>query len=174
MRLRSVLASSLAVALSACGPRTGSDPTSWIVDRRGFGPVNIGMSLAELSQAVGESLRPRYEVNEECDFVHPRALPAGVALMILKDSVARIDVEGAGILTREGAGVGDLETRLLELYAGRARVQPHKYTGPTGHYVIVEERGDTLHRIIFETDGQHVQRYRAGRSPGVDFVEGCA
>lgn len=173
MRLRPLFTSSVALALCACGPKPG-DATSWVVDPGGIGPVKIGMSLAKLSEAVGEPLHPRYEVNEECDFVHPRVLPGGVAVMVLKDSVARIDVEGAGILTREGVGVGDLETRVLEVYAGRAQVQPHKYTGPTGHYVIVEDRGDTLHRIIFETDGQHVQRYRAGRRPGVDFVEGCA
>ncbi|MGQ0538137.1 MAG: hypothetical protein ACT4R6_04255 [Gemmatimonadaceae bacterium] len=51
---------------------------------------------------------------------------------------------------------------------------PHKYTGPTGHYVIVQTTGDTLHRLIFETDGSRVVRFRAGRSPAVDYVEGCS
>jgi hypothetical protein len=34
--------------------------------------------------------------------------------------------------------------------------------------------GLTLHRIVFETDGQRVRSYRAGRRPTVASVEGCA
>ena len=29
-------------------------------------------------------------------------------------------------------------------------------------------------RLIFETDGQRVVRYRAGITPAVKYVEGCA
>ena len=171
--------------LSACG-RVAQQPadssmasgdsaeTTWTVDARGIGPVQVGMSLEQLGAAVGEVVRPAYQINETCDFVTPTVLPKGVSLMVIDDSVARVDVEVPGILTSEGAGVGDSETRLLALYGARARVTPHKYTGPTGHYVIVDTPGDTLHRIIFETDGQKVERYRAGRAPGVDYVEGCA
>jgi hypothetical protein len=119
-------------------------------------------------------MKPKYEFNEECDFVHPKALPKGIALMIIQDSVARVDVDSAGILTREGVGVGDLESRLLAVYGTRARVEPHHYMGPEGHYVYVSTPGDTLHRIVFETDGKRVDRYRAGRLPGVDYIEGCA
>jgi hypothetical protein len=144
------------------------------VDARGVGPVRIGMTLTELSAAAGETVQPAYQSSATCDHVEVKVLPKGIYIMVLNDSVARVDVEAAGILTSDGAGVGDLESRVLALYGARAQVQPHKYTGPTGHYIIVETPGDTLHRIIFETDGQKVERYRAGRRPGVDFVEGCA
>ncbi len=153
---------------------SAGSPGPLTVDARGAGPVRIGMTLAELSAAMGETLQPAYQSSATCDHVQPRMLPKGMYVMILDDSVARVDVDAPGILTSEGAGVGDLESRVLALYGTRAKVQPHKYTGPTGHYVIVETPGDTLHRIIFETDGQKVERYRAGRRPGVDFVEGCA
>ena len=153
---------------------SGVNTAALTVDARGVGPVRIGMTLRELGAAVGETLQPKYEINETCDYVDPKALPKGLAIMIVEDSVARVDIDEPGILTTEGAGVGDLESRVLALYGTRAQVQPHKYTGPTGHYVIVETPGDTLHRIVFETDGQKVERYRAGRRPAVDFVEGCA
>jgi hypothetical protein len=161
-------------SLDSAAPRSAN--TQWTVDPHGIGIVRVGMSLAQLSAAVGESLRPGYQLNETCDHVQPKALPKGVRLMILEDSVARIEVDERGVLTSEGAGVGDLESHVIALYGARARVAPHKYTGPTGHYVIVDApaAGDTLYRIIFETDGQRVERYRAGRRPGVDYVEGCA
>lgn len=98
--------------------------------------------------------------------------------MALRDStgvvhIERVDVDSAGVLTAEGAGVGDAEANVIALYRGRVSVQPHKYTGPRGHYLIVTSTGDTLHRIVFETDGQRVVNYRAGRRPAVDYVEGC-
>jgi hypothetical protein len=153
---------------------SAGSPAPQTVDARGVGPVRIGMTVRELGTAVGESLQPKYDINETCGYVRPKALPQGLSVMIVQDSVARVDIVEPGILTSEGAGVGDPESRVLALYGSRAKVQPHKYTGPTGHYVIVETPGDTLHRVVFETDGQIVTLYRAGRRPAVDFVEGCA
>ena len=94
--------------------------------------------------------------------------------MIVDDTVARVEVTSGDVKTAEGAGIGDAESDVVTLYQGRVEVQPHKYTGPQGHYVVVTPPGDSLHRIIFETDGQKVLRYRAGRVPAVQYVEGCA
>jgi hypothetical protein len=162
---------------AAPAPKDSASPdssASWTVDAKGIGPVRAGMTLAELSKAAGEPLRPAYDINETCDYVKPQFLPKGVTVMILEDSVGRIDVTEKGVLTKEGVGIGDAESRVLSVYGPRAQVQPHKYTGPTGHYVIIEQPGDTLHRIVFETDGKVVERYHAGRRPAVDLVEGCA
>lgn len=150
-------------------------PTAeWVVDAEGMGRVRSGMSIAELSQELGTEVRPVYDFNPTCTHVTPAVLPPGTRLMILSDTVARVEVDSAGVRTAEGAGVGDLEIDVLELYKGQVEVQPHKYTGPMGHYLVVTPPGDTLHRIIFETDGERVVRYRAGRLPGVRYIEGCA
>ena len=162
------------VTVAATPSDSATQSSRWTVDFGGLGPVRAGMTLAQLSEVAGEAVRPKYEFNEECDFVSPKFLPKGVSIMVLQDSVARVDINETGVLTKEGAGVGDTETRVLQLYGSRARVEPHHYTGPTGHYVIVQQPDDTLHRIIFETDGTKVLVYRAGRGPGVDYVEGCA
>jgi hypothetical protein len=132
------------------------------------------VTLEQLSAALGENVRAEYRDFESCDYVRPTALPPGASLMILDDTVARVDVDSAGVRTAEGAQVGDTEARVLELYKGRVTVEPHKYTGPEGHYLVVAPPGDTLHRIIFETDGQRVTGYRVGRRPAVELVEGCA
>lgn len=172
----------LCAALVGCDPAeqgardsvTGEDTTRFVVDAEGIGPVRTGTTLPQLSALLGEEVRAAYADVEVCDYVRPRALPPGVSLMVLSDTVARIDVDATGVKTVEGAAVGDSEQRVLELYKGRIHVEPHKYTGPEGHYLVVTPPGDTLHRIIFETDGKVVTRYRAGPRPAVEYVEGCA
>ncbi|MBC7897636.1 MAG: hypothetical protein H7066_19615 [Cytophagaceae bacterium] len=148
--------------------------TAWTVSTTGFGPAHIGLTLAQLNTALGESLTLHDPIDPSCGHVSPRAFPAGVSLMIVDDSVARVEVDTAGVRTADGAQVGDSEQSVLALYVGRVQVMPHKYTGPEGHYLVVSAPGDTMSRIVFETDGQRVERYRAGRRPAVDYVEGCA
>jgi hypothetical protein len=140
----------------------------------GIGPIRTGITVAELGQVLGTTITPVYDIEPTCTHVTPPGLPPGVSFMILDDTVARVEVDSAGVLTADGAGVGDLEADVVARYGLRAQIQPHKYTGPGGHYVVITEPGDSLHQIIFETDGQRVTNYRAGRVPAVQLVEGCA
>ena len=86
----------------------------------------------------------------------------------------RNNVDSSLVATDSGARVGDSEEAVTARYHGQLRVEPHKYTGPEGHYLVFEPLRDTLHRIIFETDGQRVTTMRSGRRPAVEYVEGCA
>lgn len=150
---------------------TDSTSPRWVVRPNGIGPLQVGMPLAVASRALGEQL----VVHEPgCDHVNPATMPDGILLMVIDDTVARVEVDSAGVPTGEGAQVGDSESRVLELYGARARIEPHKYTYPDGHYVVVTPPGDTLHRIIFETFKGRVTTYRAGRVPAVQLVEGCS
>jgi hypothetical protein len=154
---------------SAAAP--DSAPPQWVVRADGIGPLQVGVPLAAASRTLGEILRV---TQAECDHVNPMKMPDGILLMVIDDTIARVEVDTAGIRTVEGAEVGDSESRVLELYGARARIEPHKYTYPDGHYVVVTPPSDTLHRIIFETFKGRVTRYRAGRVPAVQFVEGCS
>jgi hypothetical protein len=146
----------------------------WTLDASSFGKFRTGITLAQFNAELGEQLVPTYEISTTCDHVDPESFPDGVIVMIENDTVARFDVENPGIRTREGAGVGDLEADVVRLYGSRVTVSPHAYTGPDGHYLIVTPPDDTLHRVIFETDGQRVVHIRAGQRPAVDYIEGCA
>lgn len=146
-------------------------PPQWVVRADGIGPLNVGVPLAAASQALGETLRVG---QAGCDHVNPTSVPKGIRLMVIDDTIARVEVDSAGIKTTEGAQVGDSESRVLELYGARARIEPHKYTYPDGHYVVITPPGDTLHRIVFETFKGLVTTYRAGRVPAVQLVEGCS
>ena len=189
---RITLRLSLATAIVACSPAAreatdtavatvdsvrdssaaaDSTPPQWIVRPDGIGPLRVGVRLAEVGRSLGE---PLSVVNEECDHVNPTKTPEGVLLMVIEDTLVRVQVDSAGVRTVEGAQVGDSESRILELYGARARIEPHKYSYPEGHYVVVTPPGDTVHRIIFETFKGRVTKYRAGRRPAVEYVEGCA
>jgi hypothetical protein len=175
----------LLLSLAACSSsRPSADATppaantpaapAWVLTPTSFGKARLGMTVAELNAALGDSLRPTYEISEECDQLVPVSFPANTRLMVLRDSVVRFEADSAGILTPEGVGVGDTEARLGEVYGARAVTTPHKYTGPEGHYVTVTDPSDSTLKTIFETDGTKVTGFRAGRTPGVELVEGCA
>lgn len=138
----------------------------------GWGPIRVGMTVPEARKALGGSLAdPR---NRECDHVHPRPAPSGVLLMIVQGRVARVEVNDTTVATAEGARVGDSEARIEALYPGRVQSVPHKYED--GHYLIVRRGAgaDTVYRLVFETDGRRVTRFRGGRVPEVEWVEGCS
>lgn len=158
----------------ATASRAAGTSVAWRLDATAFGPYRTGMSLAQFNAALGEHLAPVYQANPTCDFVKPASFPEGIVAMVEHDTVVRFDVESPAIRTGAGAGVGDREADVVALYGTALAIMPHKYTGPEGHYLVVQQPGDTLHQVIFETDGKVVTHVRAGRLPAVAWVEGCA
>jgi hypothetical protein len=147
-------------------------PAAWTVTENGWGPIRAGMSVADARAALGGELPE--PANRECDHVRPPRGPKGVLIMTVGGQVARVEVNDTTVATAAGARVGDTEARINALYAGRVQTGPHKYVD--GHYLVVR-RGtgaDSTYRLVFETDGQRVTRYRGGRLPEVEWVEGCS
>jgi hypothetical protein len=146
-----------------------SDP--WAVSVTGAGDIRIGMRLPDLMPYLAEGTDTT-GIGGGCRFVSVTGAPDSVGFMVESGRLARIDVRGGPTPTAEGARVGDEESRIEELYPDLRRM-PHKYTD--GNYLIVIPiPGDTLHRYVFETDGERVTQYRAGVYPQVEWVEGCA
>ena len=156
-------------------PQAPSPASGWTVSPTGIGPVRAEMTLAQASRQLGAELVLPPAASGECTFVQPIAGLDSVMFMVVTDRIARVDVTGGRVATVEGARVGDSEARIRSLYTGRLEEQPHKYvTG--GRYLVVRppERADSAYRLVFETDGQAVTRYRSGRLPEVMWVEGCS
>jgi hypothetical protein len=128
------------------------------------------MTVEEASRILGVNFTSEGS-SESCHYVKPEDGPAGISLMIIDGRVARIDVEDQAIPTSVGVHVGDSEDRVKMLYMNQVEVTNHKYTD--GHYITVVP-ADGSNRIVFETDGTKVTRYRAGRMPEVEWVEGCS
>jgi hypothetical protein len=132
------------------------------------------MTVEEASKAYGSplgSVVPIHDDERSCYYVSPRDAVGRVSFMIVDERVARVDIDDPGPVTAAGVGVGSLESEVRLAYGDRVKVSPHKYTGPQGHYLTVEQ-GDFA--IIFETDGTGVTTFRAGKRPEVGWVERCS
>ncbi|HEX6940214.1 MAG TPA: hypothetical protein VF158_12440 [Longimicrobiales bacterium] len=147
--------------------------TSWVVTAEGVGPVRVGMTTEDVSVVLGGAIDAPDDLGD-CGYISPPGLPDGVAVMVVDGRVVRVEVRAGDIATAEGARIGSTEREIHALYPGRVEVRPHKYTA--GQYLIVTPAGPAGedYRIVFETDGRVVERYRAGALPFVEWVEACA
>jgi hypothetical protein len=146
--------------------------TIWTVSVTGFGPIRVGQSTAEVEATlVGGVELP--EPLDDCGFISLSGWLEGVFVMVVDGRVARIDVRDGPTATLNGARIGSTESEILDLYPGQVEEIPHKYTD--GNYLNVTplEATESEYRVIFETDGEKVERYRAGILPAVEWVEGC-
>jgi hypothetical protein len=177
------LLAALACGSEAPGRHGAADSTAgppeaeagpWTVRLDGIGPVRFGMSLADARTALRDSLIVAPPTGE-CGFTVPRGAPAGVRFMVEQGTIVRVDVGSSGVRTAAGAEVGMREADIRARYPVGLRAQPHKYD-PKGRYLVLQGTmpADSARRLIFETDGQRVVRYRAGITPAVEYVEGCA
>jgi hypothetical protein len=141
------------------------------VSHMGYGAVRIGQLRSEAERALGHSL-PIAMVSDDCGHA---SLPGadGIGLMIFADSIARIEVYERGVSTFAGDQVGDTEREVLARHGTAARVEPHPYVSPEGHYLVVPFPSDTMYQLIFETYRDTVTSYRVGRLPPVSWIEGC-
>ena len=153
---------------TAAGARGGA----WRASARGVGAVTFGMTIAAAARVAGGTVA--HPPGGSCGFTSLRDVPRGARFMVSYDTVVRVDVDSATVPTDAGARVGMREDSVRHLYASTLRVTPHKYVRG-GHYLIVVPGApaDTMHQLIFETDGDRVTRYRAGLAPYVGYVEGC-
>ena len=87
--------------------------------------------------------------------------------------IARVDVDSGSVATESGARIGDGEARVRELYGDRVTEMPHKYVSGGKYLVVTPASGDTALRLVFETEGGRVARFRGGRMPQVMYVERC-
>ncbi len=98
-----------------------------------------------------------------------------IQFLVEQGTIERVDILDSTVATNHGTRVGSTEAAVESLYPGRVTVRPHKYE-EAGHYLIIgpNKTEDSLFALVFETDGHRVTRYRAGRRPAVEYVEGCA
>jgi hypothetical protein len=143
----------------------------------GLGPVKIGMTPAQASQALGEPLKglKGSEANAECRYVWPQGnAEKPVAFMVTHQRIARIEVHKTPTMSVSGAYIGMSEQRLKSLYSP-LEMQAHKYN-PKGHVFIYRSKLPVYkpYTMLFETDGQQVTTFRSGLNEEVNWVEGCS
>ncbi|MGM3309106.1 hypothetical protein ACSQ6I_24535 [Anabaena sp. WFMT] len=151
----------------------------------GIGAVKVGMNLPEA--ALHAKLYVSYAGNDSCYYLQGEGDLKDISFMVTKDDaksrqqyvtsdvIARVDIDDPRVATVSGAKIGDTEARIKSLYPGQIKVTPHNYV-QKGHYLtlIPKDKADQNYRVVFETDGQRVTRYRSGKLPEVEYVEGCS
>lgn len=141
----------------------------------GLGPIQIGMSVAELEETGLELAAIDGSDRGECSYYRIRGNTEPIGLMVIDERILRIDVwPGSLTETRSGIKIGSTEADLVRIYGGQLEATPNPVT--LGKTVVFRPRdpGEDLFRLVFETDdrGQVVQ-YRAGQFPSVTWPEGC-
>ena len=147
------------------------------VGTNGIGPVHVGMTASEAETAAGLKIIIQKNVlGGTCTYASFRGLD-GVDFMLIKGIIERVDISNRAISTLRGAAIGDTETRIRNLYPGQTKTTRHPYSRRNdGHYLTFfpKDREDQDYRLIFETSEGRVNRFRSGRVPSVDAIEGCA
>ena len=141
------------------------------MNETGIGPIHAGMTVAQANAAVGGGFSAPPGSGDGCTYAVLTKAPKGLAVMLEKGRIARVEVRSGDIATTTGAKIGDSELRVMALYSGKITTTPHKYL-PNGHYMTVAPTAAN-NRIVFETDGNKVINYRSGQQPQVEYVERC-
>jgi hypothetical protein len=150
----------------------------WTISLTGAGPVRLGMSVSAVRRVLGDA-GAQLAGNEsdvplsDCAYLESKRIPQGLGLMFAKGRLVRIDIIEGPTKTSNGAGIGDSEDRIKQLYAGRIKVEPHVYVDE-GHYLNYVPVGRSNVGIVFETDGQQVTSFRVGTFAAIALIEGCS
>jgi len=149
---------------------------SWAVTDSGAGALRIGMTRDQLALDLHAPIPKHTRSDSGCAYLAIPGIPAGMRTMWVAATLARIDIGAPKLPTDRGAKIGDKQAKIESLYRGRVSAMPAKYD-PRGKYLVVRPvpPADSSRRIVFETDSlTRVTRYRVGREPEVEWVEGCS
>lgn len=148
--------------------------SAWAVTDSGAGVLRIGMTRDQLALDMHSAVPKHTRADSGCAYLAVPGIPAGMRTMWVAATLARIDIGAPKLPTDRGVSVGDKAAKVEQLYHGSVIAMPAKYD-PRGKYLVVTAGADTTRRIVFETDSTtRITRYRVGREPEVEWVEGCS
>lgn len=148
----------------------------------GIGPIRVGMTVDEASKSAGVKLIKSGSGGPdeyECSYVHPQVAPKEIGFMVVKGRIARVDINNKRMTTLRGAKIGNSQEQIMKLYPGQIKVTPHHYVSAppqNGKYLtfVPKDAADKNYRLVFETSKNRVDRFRSGKLPEVEYIEGCS
>jgi hypothetical protein len=157
-----------------------------VLTAEGYGPLRIGMTLAEVAAAMGPDSDPAAVGGpepERCDQFRPARAPEGLLVMIEEGRLTRISLyDGAQVATDKGLRVGAARAEVRAAYGAELRSEPHEYESPEGEYLTLWTKGapppgsaagPNARGIRYEVAGDgRVATIHAG-GPSIQLVEGC-
>ena len=143
----------------------------------GVGPLRIGMTLEEATDALGLPLVPiGSNLSGECAYYQPETQAQALGLMVVEKRIIRIDVwPGSTLSTISGVSLGASEEEVRQLYPGQIEATPNPYTQGKFLTLTPNDPELSLYRLVFETNAEsQVIQYRTGQFPAVTWPDGCA
>ena len=167
------------------GNAVASDPSElshYELMLRGMGPVEIGMTVAAASEALGREIVVNVDddISLECHYATVPDDPNSPWLMVITEPgadpttgiIARIELR-PGHQTGSGISIGSSIDDVTAAYVERIAVSPNAYTGEDVLTYVPDDDFDAGYRMIFETMDGTVNAVRSGRLPEVEYIEGC-
>jgi hypothetical protein len=156
-----------------------------VLTAEGYGPLRIGMTLDEITEAMGPDADPEAVGGPEpefCDQFRPERAPEGLLVMIEQGVVTRISLMDPGVATDAGLEVGDTADAVREAYGDAVSSMPHTYAMPPGEYLTVWTTGQAPDPYVQDENARGI-RYEIGEDrtvqvihaggPAIQYVEGC-
>jgi hypothetical protein len=173
---------------AAPGTPASAPVAAAVLTAEGFGPLRIGMSRAELVEALGEDRNPEAVGGpdpERCDEFRPARAPEGMLVMIEEGRLSRISlVAGAKVATDRGLTVGAAAAAVRDAYGNALKSGPHKYEGrPAAYFTVWATKGPkadqyeaapTARGILYEVGTTGLVKAIHAGGPSIQYVEGCA
>ena len=146
--------------------------TSSSVTTVGLDTVYFGMTVADAQAAAGSRFTPITPTGP-CYLVTPDDAPEGITFWIVDGTVERVDIDTDEITTRSGAGIGDTEDRITDMFGERIQSSPLPDGSGNLLAFVPRDEADKAYRVMFQTDGEKVVRLWSGRLPWVGKLGTC-
>jgi len=138
----------------------------------GMDAVIFGMSANAAQRAAGTRFTPITPVGE-CYLATPDDAPAGITFWVVGSTVERVDIDTNEITTRSGAGIGDSEGRIVDMFGERIQTSPLPDGSGNLLAYVPKDQSDKIFRVMFQSDGEKIVRLWSGRLPWAEELNGC-
>lgn len=157
------------------------------VTAQGWGPLRVGMTIPEITAALGPDSDPDAVGGADptsCDQFRPERAPEGLLVMVENGRLTRISlINASNLKTDRGFGLGDNAAAIKAAYGANAVASPHKYRGVPAEYITAwsgrappanAPTPDSARGIVYEIgeDGRVTMIHAGG--PSIGYVEGCS
>lgn len=164
----------LALAAPAATPAPAPAP-GWRLTPDGYGPARIGMTQAQLSQAL--AIRLEGDALEDENVCVEKTAVAGYRgffFMFERGRLSRISAtEPSQAVTALGLGMGATASQVRRAYGPALRGETHSYHGRPAEYLTLWRRR-AANGIRFETGpDRRVETIHVGGA-AIRYIEGCA
>lgn len=164
------------MALYLPRPQLPDHTRNWTLHANGYGPIRIGMTVAEAEKWLHLPLLADGPTDSDCYHVSPGAPEPALSFMVRAQRISRVSLFGqSSIHTDSGLQVGDSERQVWKRLGRNVKASPHTYGGEDDHYLTWwrSDKPGHYRGIRFETSNGKIAVIHAG-DDSIELVEGCS